>query len=94
VHIGGGIALLEVLCRRKGRDRIARSLIRKGYILSLLGLCIDLMKPPPMVPKNPMLMVAFEQGGILYEVLLPLPLLVVMPLLSLLDQLNPHLNLT
>lgn len=25
------------------------------------------MKPPPMVPKNPMLMVAFEQGGILYE---------------------------
>lgn len=48
-----------------------------GYILSLLGLCLD---PPPMVPKNPMLMVAlaFEQGGILYEVLLPLPLLVVM----------------
>ena len=44
------------------------------------------------MPNNPVLMVALEQGGILDEVLLPLPLLVVMPLLSLLDQLNKHLQ--
>jgi hypothetical protein len=45
----GGSALQEVFSRTK------------LYILSLLRLCLDLMKPPPMVPKNPMLMVALEQ---------------------------------